>query len=211
MRTHYYREIPMSKFYEEYEMIRHLAESGTSTEEGMRTLIDHCSLKYPGGIWQKAADIPYSEDTDKITFWLREILQSRTWPENIEAIWFAVCCPEYAKTFDLRMTGSECFITESDGFFEDIIFSESFIPKKQYARSNALKELYRLTDGMDYASDAAAYVLALGFAALSVSEACRRADVTTVPGKNGILHIAAGFETGDMMILNSMNRQQDLQ
>ncbi|MGL4369663.1 MAG: hypothetical protein ACRCUT_08325, partial [Spirochaetota bacterium] len=119
------------EFSDEFDTIREIASSRISTQEGMKILISLCAIRYPDELWDRAAKIDFRTEADLIAAWVTDAVGKDQYPDNIEALWFSLCSPGEESGIDLRLSGSECFIRESDGFFEDIIFSESYIPSRQ--------------------------------------------------------------------------------
>jgi len=184
------------KFCHEYDLIRNFFISSLSAEKSMRILCGRWSDLFGGKEWILAKGINFHSDIENIKEWIAVIISEEGIPSDTEALYFSVSHPETANTFDLRMTGSSCFVADTDGFFEDILLSDSFIPKKCFAHSQALEDLFHITNGN--IDSPAGQLLPLAFAALASSSACM--ELSSFPLQSDIMLAASHISRFPLMI-----------
>jgi hypothetical protein len=197
----------MLDMFTEFEFIRETALSGTETAEGMKQLIERWNDYLSSEEHEKALSISFSTDVDHLCAWFSSIVENEPGLTGAEALCFTLFTDdEQRQVLDLRLSGSDCFIVESDGVFEDIIFSDRLIPEQNPAHSKALEELTSLVSGGS-CSDAAD-LLPLAFAALAVSEICRRSDLCSRLEAREEIHIVTIHDSGYPLILGSVRKNK---
>ena len=195
----------MLDMFTEFEAIRETALSGSGTAEGMKLLLERWADDLGRDCLEKAGNISYEADVDHLCAWFSSIIQEEPDLATLEALCFTLFSDD-EQSQDLRLSGSDCFIVESDGSFEDIIFSDRLIPEHNPARSKALEQLSALLN--DPSCSEAADMLPFAYAALAVSEVCRRCDLGGLLETREEIHIVTVHDSGYPLILESIRRNR---
>lgn len=194
----------MPDMYAEFEAVRESAFSGTATEDGMHALLGRWRHLLGPDAFERGMAVDYAADVKRLAVWFESALEKEPALRGMEALCFTLCTRNNG-IFDLRLTGSDCFIVETDSFFEDTIYSESVIPENSHSESKALGALSGILP--DAASEDAAALVPYAYAVLAVSEICRGMDFAPGMDRDGI-RIVIVHEYGFPLVIGNIGRHR---
>lgn len=165
-----------------------------------REVIAFASARHKSPVWKEIARIDIAEDLDRLTRSLSGLLEAEPPPKSINGLWFGINEGIDGK-WCLYVCGSR---TYSKGK-EDWACRPSWLPKRQLASSQALKQLSTV-GREDFDTVWIIEVCAIfSFGALAVSEAVRRIDPRAILSGAKKRGIGYGFNDGGNYVLGEVS------
>jgi hypothetical protein len=191
-------------FVEVAKCTKEIIISAHDINSGMDHLVNLCQGIIESPAWPKICSLDYKRDIEELRKWLELVLISEPPSPKIKAFWFGLYNPVLENgdsTAGLYISGSTRFDSEDTTGDWAVWDDSSYLPKRRYADSVVLKEIYRLVTENEVA-DIGEYVLCLGYAFFAVREICSSIKPSSLLlGEYKERRIAVGFDSGDFIIL----------
>lgn len=185
---------------DDFEFVRHFVQSHNTVSEAMPSLIDYCETKWESDLWLYLRRLNINNDVLYLRRWTDKLLTREPPSKQIRALYFGLFNP----ILDNGRASCVLHVSGSTTFHDDPILHDwtcfapdSYVPKRRYAKSRVLHEIYSHLEDSNVAS-VGEYVLCLGYAGLAIKEIKKSASRLKEIG----IPIAVGFDSGDAIILD---------
>jgi hypothetical protein len=188
--------------------IKELLDTGSNVTDGMQVLLSFCMANTRSKLWKPLEQLDYTADVCSLDIWLEEVLKTTPPPSNIKAFWFGLFNPikdDGQPTSGLYVSGSTTFDPKGYSIELAVWSDDSYLPEGRYAQSAVLDAIYTSTAASKIAQFAE-YTLCWGYACLVVNLLRKKINRRLLNGNMKARGIAAGFDSGDYLIVQQMQR-----
>jgi hypothetical protein len=174
------------------------AQADGSIGNRMASVLSECEAQLAHPDWTQFKALDYSADAETMSRWLDLALSGESFEDDFQGLWFGLTNPvrNGVATADLYAGATPSF--DSDNI--DWALSPTVNPDQCELESNVLSSIYQLAYGSDNGlGNDAEYPLALAYGSMASCEVLGR--FLPGPGFRDLRGAAAGFDSGDFLIL----------
>jgi hypothetical protein len=195
--------------FEDYPFVEGVVGTSSDVKTGMYLLIDYFEKRLPDPVWTVIRGFDFDSDISKLRSWLEKVLSTEPPSKKIKAYWFGLFNPvlEDGKPgCALYISGSTQFDPNDDTGEWAVWGDDSYLPQNRYVSSEILHNIYRCNPGNDRISGIVINLLILGYSSLVVKEIIHAINPKLLLGKSKRRDIAVGFDSGDFITLEGIER-----
>lgn len=186
-----------------FDRIEGLVKSDTPASPAMKELIAYCGQAVPHDDWAAFEGLMFDDDIDHLETWLGGLLAKEAPGDGIDGLWFGLFNPIDGRgqpTADLYAAGGRYDPSDPEWMCE-----LEWLPKGRYARSQALRGIYRLAyqKGQGGLGNAAEYPLCLAFAGIATRTLAERLG-DALRGSASRRGLTVGYDSGDWLCLGTL-------
>ena len=200
------RKAKQFQFNTANEMVEKLLKSRKSVPKAMEQLIADCQKLYPHPDWDKFSDIDFESDLVAVSKWAEKLLKNKPIPKSVNIIWLGIYNPSQRgkASADFYLTGASGFYSNVE--LDDWDWKKKYWPSGRYAKSIAMKEIYRIAYQKDGIGNPAEYTLCLGYAAL-VANFLGKEYASELSKTCSVRAMGVGFDSGDYLLVGSVSEK----
>jgi len=172
----------------------------------MEQLVHDCQSLYSHADWEAFVEIDFERDLIAVREWAEKLLEKKPIPESVNIIWFGIYNPMQRgkASADFYLSGASDFYANVD--VDQWDWKKRYWPAGRYAKSNAMKEIYRIAYQEGGLGNAAEYTLCLGYTAL-VAKSLSKKYADELSKTRSPRAVGVGFDSGDYLLVGALSRQ----
>ena len=188
------------------ELVEKLLKSRKGVSKAIEQLIQDCQTLYPHPDWDEFLKIDFDGDLAATSKWAEKLLKNKPIPKSVNIIWFGIYNPSQRgkPSADFYLTGASGFHSDLD--LDEWDWKKRYWPSGRYAKSKAMKEIYRIAYRKDGLGNAAEYTLCLGYTAL-VAKYVGKTFAAEFSNTRGQRAMGVGFDSGDYLFVGALSKQ----